>query len=201
MATVREFECNGGLAESYTRHVTDLVLDAEKSRVRIHTFAEGLLARLAHDLELSCGKLSGSGKREGDRSTARIEAPIGAIAVAGVLKGDRLDEQRLSPSDRREVLEKMKRDVFHAPGDGLVVVEATLEGGGVRIRLTPPKGRPYDTTAAAEVREEASATRASGSFDVSLARIGSDAVKGPMGAFRMKDRVQVHFDLLFRQPA
>src|SRR5690606_6869828 len=32
---------------AYTRDVTKLVLDPDKSRVRLHTFAEGLFARLA----------------------------------------------------------------------------------------------------------------------------------------------------------
>ena len=58
-------------AAEYTRAVTDLVLDPAQSRVRIHTFAEGLLARLAHDLELVCGDLSGHATRSADGAPGR----------------------------------------------------------------------------------------------------------------------------------
>jgi len=40
-------------------------------------------------------------------------------------------------------------------------------------------------------------TRVTGTFDVSLSAIGSDPVKGPMNAFRVKDSVEVLFELVF----
>lgn len=48
-----------------------------------------------------------------------------------------------------------------------------------------------------DVRTDGDAVHASGSFEVSLMAIGSDVVKGPMGAFRVKDRVKVLFDVRF----
>jgi FtsP/CotA-like multicopper oxidase with cupredoxin domain len=184
--------------------VTDYVLDADKSRVRIHTYAEGLLARLAHDLELRCAApgLSGSGTRDGETAKATIEARVGAIEVAGVLKGERVDEHGLSPGERHDVLAKMKKEVFHAgdAADARVVVEATLEKGSARLKVTTPNGRTFEATTKAALTEEGAGVRASGAFELSLSRIGSDVVKGPMGAFRMKDKVQVLFDLLL-QPA
>lgn len=180
--------------------MTAYVLSADKSRVRIRTFAEGLLARLAHDLELRCGDLEGTATRDGEGGSAKIEAPIAAISVAGVLHGERVDERGLSPSDQRDVLEKMKRDVFHASGGGEVVVEATLDAGRARVKVIPPNGRAFDATTRVELVDDAGAVRARGSLSLSLSAIGSDAVKGPMGAFRMKDKVEIHFDLVF-QPA
>jgi hypothetical protein len=182
--------------------VTDLALDPKKSRVRIHTFAEGLFARLAHDLELSCTRLEGTATRDGKSGTARIEAPLGSIAVAGVLKGDRVDDRSLSPGDRYEILERMQDSVFHVKGDARdvrVVVEATFDGETARVKLKPPRGPAYETTVKVSVTDD----RASGSFELSLSAIGSDPVKGPMGAFRMKDRVVVVFDVAFApaQPA
>lgn len=186
---------------AYTRRVSDLVLDPSRSRVRIHTYAEGLLARLAHDLEITCGDLAGTAKREGDRGTARVATRIGAMMVAGVLHGERVDERGLSPGDKRDVLAKMVKEVFHAGDAAKVEVEASLESSSsARVRLTPPNGRAYEATARTEVTDEGAGTRAAGSFEVSLAKIGSDPIKGPMGAFRVKDRVLVLFDLVF-QPA
>src|SRR5690606_11695914 len=94
--------------------VTKLTLDTEKSRVRIHTFAEGMFARLAHDLELSCGRLSGSAERTDEGVGAgSLTVPLAGIRVSGTLKGGRLDPRGLSASDRDDVLTKMRKDVFH----------------------------------------------------------------------------------------
>lgn len=180
--------------------MTAYVLSPGSSRVRVQTHAEGLLARLAHDLELRCDALSGTATRDGDKGSAQIETTVGALSVAGILHGDDVDGEGLSPGDQRTILEKMRKEVFHAGTDGKVKVEATLDGSAARLKLRLPNGRAYEASTRAEVRGEGAALRASGSFAVSLAAIGSDAVKGPMGAFRVKDEVRVLFDLLF-QPA
>ncbi len=165
----------------------DLVLDAAASRVRIHTFAEGLFARLAHDLEIVCGSLSGAASREG--KTATIEAALSSFEVAGVLKDGRVDERALSPGDRRDILEKMRREVFHAEASARVKVGASPDG----VKLLLPSGREL----AIATRIAIDDLRATGSFEVSLSAIGSDVVKGPMNAFRVKDKVTVLFDVRF----
>lgn len=180
--------------------MTDLALDAAKSTVRVRTFAEGLFAKLAHDLELSCGKLSGTGTRDGDAlaGSATVEIPLDGFAVAGVLHKDgRLDPNGLSPGDSRDCLAKMCEDVFHASTSAKVRVEAKAEGGAVRAKIVPPAGKAVEIVTRPAVSAEGADVRARGSFDLSLSAIGSDVVKGPMGAFRVKDRVEVIFDLVF----
>lgn len=182
--------------------MTDLALDPARSRARIQTFAEGVFARLAHDLELVCNELSGSASGEGDEGTrtgtASIEAPLRGIAVAGILgKDGRLDENGLSPSDRRDCVAKMQKEVFHAGPEAVVRVEGQLDGGKARIRVIPPGGKAFEIIVPVDVRADGDGVRATGSFEVSLASIGSDVVKGPMGAFRVKDRVTVTFSLAF----
>ncbi len=185
--------------------MSDLVLDPARSRVRIQTFAEGLLARLAHDLELVCGDLTGHASRSGERAdagSATIEAPLRGFAVAGVLGRDgRVDDRGLGPSERRDCLAKMASDVFHtrpeAVGEAMVLVQIQLERGSARVRVVPPNGKAVEAVLKPDVRTDGDAVRASGSFEVSLMGIGSDVVKGPMGAFRVKDRVKVLFDVVF----
>jgi hypothetical protein len=190
--------------------VSELVLDAVKSRVRIHTFAEGLFAKLAHDLELACGELSGTASRrdaEGSGAaapagTASVTVPLQGLSVAGVLAKDgTVDERGLSPSERRDCLAKMHHDVFHAKPDAVVRVEGHAEGGSVRLRIVPPNGKSVEIVTRPTLSNEGDAVRAKGAFEVSLSAIGSDVVKGPMGAFRVKDRVLVTFDVVFAQPA
>jgi len=182
--------------------VTDLVLDATRSRVRLHTFAEGLLARLAHDLELACGDLSGTASRTGDggasTGAATIEAPLRGITVSGVLgKDGRVDERGLSAGEKSDAVKKMQHDVFHDGHGGVVRVEVHLDGASARIRVAPPNGKAVEAVVRPEVRAEGDAMRATGSFEVSLSALGSDAVKGPMNAFRVKDKVKVLFDVVF----
>lgn len=179
--------------------MTKLVLDPDQSHVRLHTFAEGLLARLAHDLELECRGLSGSAERVSeDKATATLEAPITRIEVGGTLKSGRVDPHGLSPSDRDDVLDKMRKDVFHGSA-GAVRIEATLEGPSkARVRVISPSGRTVERSVPVRIDSSDGTQRVSGSLDLSLHAIGSDAVKGPMNAFRVKDKVEVLFDVVFK---
>ncbi len=179
--------------------MSDLLLDAARSRVRIHTFAEGLFARLAHDLELACEGLVGTASRTADGTgTARVQVTVRDVAVAGVIgKDGRLDERVLSASDRREIAAKMQQDVFHAGPDAVVRIEATLEGARARVRFYPPNGKGVEVTVEPELTSDGAELRAQGAFEISLASIGSSVIKAPMGAFRVKDHVRVTFDMLF----
>ena len=175
----------------------ELTVDPAKSRVRVHTFAEGLFARLAHDIEIVFAKVEGTASRDGDKGQAKVTVRLDAADVAGVLKDGRVDASVLSAGDRRDILEKMRREVFHAGADATVALEATLDGKTAQVKVVPPKGKTVEATVRPELREEGDAVRISGSFDVSLAAIGSDVVKGPMNAFRVKDKVLVLFDVVF----
>ncbi len=185
--------------------MADLVLVPEKSSVRIHTFAEGMFSRLAHDLELRCTKLEGRATRSDsapDSGTATLEVPIEGIAFGGILHGDRVDESGLSVGSPSDVIEKMHKDVFQGRASGPVRLEVTLDAGSARIRIVPPNGRAVERTVRPTLTDEAGGSvRVKGMVDVSLAAIGSATVKGPMGAFRVKDRIEVLFDAVFAPPA
>lgn len=181
--------------------MADLLLDPAKSRVRIRTFAEGFFAKLAHDLELTCAKLEGRASRNDDSltmGTATVDVPVGGIEVAGILKGDSVDERGLSPSDRDDCLSKMRKDVFQSGASATVRVHIVLDGGSARVKIVPPNGRSVERTMRPTVSDEGEGrVRVKGALDVSLASIGSATVKGPMNAFRVKDRVEILFDVMF----
>jgi hypothetical protein len=174
-----------------------LVLDPSKTKVRLRTFAEGLFARLAHDLELECRELTGTAEIDSSTrsGTARILAPIDKIDVLGTLSKDKkVDPKGLSPSDREDCLGKMRKDVFHAT-KGNVTVEATIDSGKARVTITPPNGKTITTRAINLATDDA--TTLTGTLEISLSAIGSDTVKGPMNAFRVKDMVEIVFDVTF----
>ena len=115
-----------------------------------------------------------------------LEGVLDRIRVAGVLgKGGAVDAQKLSASDRDDILAKMRREVFHA-SDGVVKIEAT----SASMRLVVPSGRALTLAAGSFERGEGRVT-ARGRFSVACSAIGSDVVRGPMNAFRVKDEVVV----------
>ncbi|MDB4944700.1 MAG: hypothetical protein JWP97_4234 [Labilithrix sp.] len=173
--------------------MSELVLDPAQSRLTVHTFAEGLMARLAHDLELTWTGLSGTASRAD--GSARVEAPLAGLLVRGVLgKDGRVDERALSASDHRSMVDKMRGDVFHARGgEGILRVEATQ----ARAVVVMPAGRSLTVPLSARLADDGATLRVTGEVTLSLAALGSDAIKGPMNAFRVKDAVRVAFDLRF----
>ena len=182
----------------------DLFLDSARSLVRINTFAEGVLARLAHDLDLECRSLEGTATTATDGATtgsARVNAPLSGMSVRGTLgKDGRLDQRALSAGDRQNIVSKMRQQVFQAGAEAVVRVEAHLRGGSARVRVVPPNGKAVETVMRPTVRIDGESLHATGTFELSLSAIGSDAIKGPMGAFRMKDRVRISFEIVFAPP-
>jgi hypothetical protein len=150
--------------------------------VRILTFAEGLFSRLAHDLELGVD-LSDAAITDAE---ATLRVPLADIVVRGVRKDGRVDPSVLSASDQRDILAKMKKDVFHV-ADGVIEVVATR----TTVTVKPPRGPAVSRP----LRLDFDGEGAKGSFDLSLAALGSDPVKGPMNAFRVKDRVAVELEV------
>jgi hypothetical protein len=175
-----------------------LRLDSDKSVVRVRTFADGFLAKLAHDLELVCRGISGHGERLGpDSATCTIEVPVAQIDIGGVLKKGTVDPRGLSGFERKECLSKMQKDVFQTGrAGGTVQVVGTLDGGKARLRITVPNGREVVLHAPIHVVETTPSVHASGTVSLSLDSIGSVPVKGPINAFRMKDAVEISFDLV-----
>lgn len=183
--------------------MTKLALDPEKTTIRIRTFAEGLFSRLAHDLELVCHGVEGAAERTDEANgSASLDVPVAKIEVVGTLNRGRVDAAGLSPSDRHDVVRKMCREVFHtSEGTTAVVrIDVTLQGEHARIRMTPPNGRAVERSVVVRLEPEGKAgVRVSGSLDLSLDAIGSDPVKGPMNAFRVKDTVEILYDVAFSE--
>ncbi|MGO8998851.1 MAG: hypothetical protein ACLQVI_36465 [Polyangiaceae bacterium] len=164
-------------------------LDAARSRLAIYTMAEGLFSALAHDLELVAGDLQG----EGDEPSAEVRVPVASIRVTGVMKRGKLDTGVLSSADRESIERQIRDDVLPGPE---VVARGTLEGGRASIEIVGPRGKTRVTCDLSATSEQGG-KRVRGHTEVSLAAIGAPRVKGPMGAFRVKDRVRIEVDLVF----
>jgi hypothetical protein len=171
-------------------------IDPPASRLRIWTRAEGALSRFAHDLEIATSSLRGEVVVDDDFWAADIVVPVVSLRVAGTLKGEAVQPDGLSAGDRAEVEHKIREQVLagtsdvrvRAEGSNRELAELTISvaAGSCRIRA------PLRT-----LRSDPALT-VKGRVDLSLRSLGVREVKGPLGVFRMKDRVEVLYDITLR---
>jgi len=172
------------------------LVDPASSTLRVRTRATGLLARLAHDLELVAREMRGEADDQDGAWTAELVVPVQALRVAGTLRGDRLDPDALAPADREEIQRKLRSEVL-GPGEVRATASGpTRDSGEARITISSKRGQ---ARVALRVKdEEDGALRVGGECEVSLSQLGVAEIKGPLGAFKVKDKVQVLFDLVLR---
>ena len=78
--------------------------------IYIHTYKEGLLSKLAHDLRLTMTRFEISAR--GTEVTATFEPR--SLRVDGAMKDGRLNREQLSANDREKILDNVQRDVLRA---------------------------------------------------------------------------------------
>ena len=176
-----------------------LVVERASSKLAVRTRASGMLARLAHDLELVASDFTGHATLEGDGFSAELVVPVASLSVVGTLHGERVDASALSPADRADIERKIREEVFpgtremrvHAKGTSRDRAEVTVEVASGRLSLP----------VALRVTEDAARTRVAGRVELSMKRLGLREVKGPLGAFRVRDEVEVSFEFTLRPEA
>ena len=171
--------------------MADLVLDLAASTFNLRTRAEGMFSRLAHDLEIAAEGFSGEVTVEGERWTATVRFPVRALRVVGVLRGDYVDRGVLSKKDRDEIERRLAREIIRADE---VVVEASGDShaaGEARIRIGEREQRVL-LSLVTEPRREGELA-AEGKGYASLRALGIPEVKGPLGAFRVSDTIELSF--------
>ncbi len=172
-----------------------LLVDSAASIISLRTRAEGLLARMAHDLEIAAPLLRGGATRDGDAWTADLSVAVTSLRVVGVLHGADLDRAALSSSDRAQIEQKMRQDVFFG---GVREISAVARGttpttGEATITLGP-RSQHVPLTLSLKSPSEGK-LQATGQLTISLEKLGVKPIKGPLGAFRVKDAVEVFFSI------
>jgi hypothetical protein len=162
-----------------------------RAQVHVFTFKAGLLARLAHDLQLSAGAF----EIHVDQSRVHATFGAGSLRVDGVAHGDRVDPNALSAEDkakieatiRNELLRSAEHPKIELNGTlrreaGTFIVEAELHlhghSQGLRIPVCLERGRAF-----AEV-------------ELLPSRFGIPPYKALGGAIRLQDRIVVRVDFL-----
>ncbi|HVY47087.1 MAG TPA: hypothetical protein VHB21_14465, partial [Minicystis sp.] len=111
-----------------------LTLDPGRSSLAVRTRATGMLARLAHDLEVRAARLAGHAERDDDGAfRGELEIDVAGLEVAGVVRHGAVDAGVLSASDRAEITDRMRKDAFRGASSVRVTARGTSPG---RAELT-----------------------------------------------------------------
>ncbi|MFH1468018.1 MAG: YceI family protein [Pseudomonadota bacterium] len=156
--------------------------------LRIHTFKRGLLAKLAHDLQLSIADVQV--ERDGPRVTARVRAD--AIAVDGVIRDGRLRADVLSAKDARDILANTARDVLDSARHPEIRFEGEARQEGERLRVSGTlhlHGRRGFVSFDLHVHDGL----ATGEVELVPSRWGIAPFTALMGAMAVQDRVVLRF--------
>ena len=177
-------------------------IDPSHSTLEIFTSADGLFARLAHDLRLSAVASELSAERADGAVAVRARVRLGALRVDGVMKDGALREGVLSADDRAQILTKMRAEVFGGQGEEAhVELDGHLRGSSFSGTVRSPAGRSAKAhgtaTTTSSTRGEKAVEDVTGSFELSLRELAGHDVKGPLGAFRVSDHVRVAFKARF----
>jgi hypothetical protein len=181
-------------------HACTYEVDVSASRIRMQTRATGLLARFAHDLEIEAPDLDAELSVDGEKWNATLRFPVARLRVVGVLRKGRLDETVLSAGDKDEIRQRMDEQVFGGTSTVVVRAEGAQAGrGSATVELG--KG-----TQKISLRQEADpgddgATRVEGRCALSLRSLGVKEIKGPLGAFKVHDGVDVIYSFVVRPAA
>ncbi|NUP13508.1 MAG: hypothetical protein HOW73_46315 [Polyangiaceae bacterium] len=182
----------------------ELRFDASASQVVVQTRAKGMLAKLAHDLSIDARDASATLRIEGEEAVVELRVPVAKLEVAGVLKGGDIDRGVLSRSDKDDIQKKIREEVLRS-GEVVVAMRASVGGSPIaagkrsadargRIEVG---GRSAQLVSRADIDATDTRVTANGRVKVNLPALGITPPKGPLGAFRVDDDVEIVYRLAF----
>ncbi|MFO0547607.1 MAG: hypothetical protein U0271_04410 [Polyangiaceae bacterium] len=183
--------------------------DSSKSQITIETRAKGMLAKLAHDLSIIVRSYSVTPSVQGGRVSVELRAQGSSLEVDGVRKSGHLDRSVLSAGDKSDIHKRIRDDLFQgqdlvarleADGDGWL--EAADVSRDVELTGAVSHGRASQRVSVrARLESTAAQVVVNGTLRLSLPSLGMTPPKGPLGAFRVDDELEVVFRLHFAREA
>jgi hypothetical protein len=176
-------------------------LDATESTLSVWTYKAGLLAKLAHDLNLRATGWTAPLTVEDGRFSVRVEVPVKGLRVQGQVKGERVVPLKFS--DQQDI-EKNMRDAKVLDAQRFPEIVYVAEGqegreGGlsnVAGQLTV-KGRTGSLPLAVKIEAEGDALRVTGEVRFDQSDFGIKPFSALMGALKIKDSVRVSWSLRY----
>jgi polyisoprenoid-binding protein YceI len=159
--------------------------------IRVLTFKEGLLARLAHDLRLHVERFTIV--REGD--LLRVEIDPSSLVIDGVMKDGRCDASALSAGDRATIGETIRTTILDVRRHPSIRVQGrvtTREDGSVELR---GELELHGTKRALVLVARREGTRLRASTSLRPSEFGIAPYKALAGAIKLQDRVGIELEL------
>jgi hypothetical protein len=172
-----------------------LSLRMPESRISVFTFAEGLFSALAHDLAIEVTEATGSAELTAmneSAGAAHVSIAVAGLRVAGSMK--RGNVQPLPAEDVAEIERRLREDVLRESRQ--VEVDVTLSQKTALLRVSASGGMET-TSCGVRIERTGAVVAARGECALSLAALGLRGVRGPLGAFRVKDGIRVRFEAVF----
>lgn len=161
-----------------------------RAELKIFTFKEGMLARMAHDLRLSLPDW------EATLVDGRIDATfrVASIAIDGVAHGPSVELDTLSASDRRKILSAVDTEILHIKQFPTVRYEGPVHVGADGI-LVDGKLTLRGVTRECRCKLQAHGPAWTTEVTVVPSQFGIPPFKALAGAIRLQDRVVVRVSL------
>jgi len=180
---------------------TELTLKQDGSRLAIETTAKGMLAKLAHDLTILSRDFSCTATLTDAGADVTVRVPVRGLHVDGVRKRGVVDRSVLSSSDKSDIERKIREEVLTSSEVVVTASVADVPSDGTRSASTSATvevgGKKAKAKVSATITALPDGIKASGRATVSLDSLAIPPVKGPLGAFRVDDAIEVVFDLAF----
>jgi len=161
-------------------------IDADHSTVTVHVFKTGMLSAFGHDHEIAAPVTEGSvdaGARnvelEVEASTLRVVDAKVSDKDRGAIQANMLGPEVLDAQNFKKIHFRSTSGEQSAPGAWTVAGDLTLHGQTRRVSM--------------QVREKDGGY--SGSFRLNITAFGIKPVKVAGGAVRVKDELQIDFDI------
>jgi hypothetical protein len=173
-------------------------IDLQASTVTIRTKAKGLLSRLAHDLEIAAERFEGEVEVDGAAWRAELRFPVRGLRVVGAVRAGSVDRAVLSTSDREEIERRIRDDALR--GGEVKVVASGAARDRAEVVVTAPSGEQRSSTAITVEDRRDGELVVHGKLQLSLRRLGVPELRGPLGAFKVDDAVEVAFWMMLDGP-
>ncbi len=165
----------------------------ERGTCQIETYASGLLGRWGHDLQLSLDDFEVRLEPDGN-----VEATFwpASIRVDGALVDGEIDPSELSDSNRDEIRGNIRQDVLETDQHETIEFQGAWE--------PVPGGDAFDVQGELElvgtveplttrvVREDG---QCRADIGLTQSKWGIEPYSAMMGALKVEDRVQIHFEI------
>ena len=173
--------------------MTSFALDPARSSVTLRTYAGGLFSALAHDLELTAKVVRGETKNDGERWEGELAIEPSAIKVVGVLKRGTVDKNTLSAGDVRDIEGRIASEIFGGLREIVIRGEGAVSSPTVKV--VGKKDGLADVKVT--VRNDGASRIFTAKGKISIKSLGIPEVKGPLGAFVIKDHVDIDASVIF----